>query len=1573
VVRDAPVLDGFHPVVQRWFRERFESPTAPQTGGWPSIQSGRDTLIAAPTGSGKTLAAFLACLDDLLRRALAGDLDDTTHVVYISPLKALSNDVQRNLEVPLAELAVVAAREGLALPPIRVAVRTGDTPAGERSKMARRPPHILVTTPESLYILLTAERGRAGLSRTRTIIIDEIHAVAADKRGAHLALSIERLERLVVQGGGAPPVRIGLSATQRPIELIGRLLVGTGRPAPHIVDAGWAREIDLAIELTDDELGAVPTNEQFGRIYDRIAEMVREHHTTLVFVNTRRLVERVSHALEGRLGADQVVAHHGSMSRERRLEAERKLKAGAVQCAVATASLELGIDVGRVDLVVQLGSPRAVATLMQRIGRSGHSLGATPKGRLFPTTRDQLVELVALCRAVDGGRLDAIALRTAPLDILAQQVVAMAACEELVEDELYALCRRAAQYAELARGEFDQIVTMLTEGVGSRHGRVTAHLLRDGINGVIKARRGARLAAITCGGAIPDLATYAVVQVPEETPVGTLDEDFAIESSSGDIFLLGNTSWRIVRLEGTRVLVEDASGQPPTVPFWLGEAPARTAELSHEVGALRAEVGAALAAGETIAELVARMTALQVPHPAAAQLVAYLAAGWTALGALPSQDRVIAERFFDDAGGMQLILHAPFGGRINRAWGLALRKRFCRSFNFELQAAATDDGIVLSLGQAHSFPLEEVFQFLRSATAREVLIQAVLAAPVFGVRWRWNSTRALAVLRRRNGKKVPPQLLRMRTEDLLGLVFPMQQACLENVVGDIELPDHPLVFETMRDCLQEYLDADGLIALLGRMERGELEMLARDVVEPSPLSHEIINANPYAYLDDAPLEERRTRAVNLPRGLRGEVEGGDGARVIDAAAIAQAEDEARPEVRDRDELHDVLMSMWVLPLVDGGAPAWAVMEGVEAAWRGWFDELAARGRVEVLGWIDPDGRERRGWAPAERAARAAAALTGDDDGLLEVVGALLAYSGPRSAEELVAALGVARDRIDAVLLRLEGEGVALRGDFLGTGLAFCDRRMLARIHRLTLGRLRREIEPVPPAALMRFLLRWQRVARGSQLIGGDGLVRVIEQLQGFESAAGAWEREILPARLHGYEREWLDSLCFAGEVAWARLSPREPASAAEAGPAARSKEAPRGRASSAAPPVVAADGSGPARSAGALALDPESIGTPGSAAAGVLDPESIGTPAAILPRARSAGSLGPPLAPARSAGAGAAPPAETQRARTPTRAAPLALLLRADLPWLRASSPVAPPDAANLGEAALAVHAALVGRGASFLADLVGALGRPPLQIEDALWELVAAGLATADGFASLRVLVERRRGESRSLFDTDGSASKDRDRDSDRPSPRGWATAVKRARERDLLRPGHALRALPTSAGRWSLLAPPDPTAADPDRAARQLLCRYGVVFRDLLARESCLPPWRELLIALRRMEARGEIRGGRFVSGFMGEQFALPEAVEGLRALRRPPVGTPETVRVAATDPLNLVGVTSPGPRVPAVIGNAVLYRNGVPLASIEAGELIQRDRLEEGEEVEPDLTYHPPIRLHLEAFQTALPLGG
>jgi ATP-dependent helicase Lhr and Lhr-like helicase len=1610
------VLDAFHPLVSGWFRERFGAPTDAQREGWPHIAAGADVLIAAPTGSGKTLAAFLACLDDLVRRGLDQPLPDRTQIVYISPLKALSNDVQRNLQAPLAELAERAAREGLRFPDIRVAVRTGDTPASERAKLAKRPAHILVTTPESLFILLTTRSGRAALGDVRTVIVDEIHAIAGDKRGAHLGLSLERLDRLAVQTRGGAPVRVGLSATQRPIERIARLLVGSYRALPHVVDAGHRRELDLAIEITDDELGAVASNEQFSRVYDRIAELVLQHRSTIVFVNTRRLVERAAAALEQRLGEEHVVAHHGSMSRALRLAAEQKLKHGLVKCAVATASLELGIDVGTVDLVVQLGSPRSIATLLQRVGRSGHHLGGTPKGRMFALTRDQLLECAALVRGIRRGNLDAITLRDAPLDILAQQIVAACAAEDIPEAELVAMIRGATCYADLAAPQLEQILDMLSEGVSGRRGRVGAYVHRDRVAGMLRARRGARLAAVTSGGAIPDNNAYQVVQWPEETPVGTVDEDFAIESSAGDIFQLGNTSWRIRRVEAGRVMVEDARGLPPTIPFWVGEAPARTRELSDEVSDLRAEIDRRLTDGEGQDGVAAWLASeATMPARAAQQAIAYLAASRAALGALPTCDLVIAERFFDEGGGMQLVVHSPLGGRINRAWGLALRKKFCVSFDFELQAAATDDGIVISLGQPHSFALDSVFAFVPSTQTREVLVQALLDRPMFEIRWRWNVTRSLTVLRRKGGKKVPPHLVKMRAADTLSVVFPQAQACAENIVGPREVPDHPLVFETIRDCLVEALDCEGLRTVLERLERGDIRVLARDTVEPSPLSHELINANPYAYLDDAPLEERRTRAVQLRRGLPA-VEG-DASGVLDDEAIARAVDEVAPVVRDVDELHDALLALWLVP------------EGMVASHGDALAALAASGRAARLTW-----GEHVAWVATERLG-AARAVLGDDvasapmlptptwatcpareQAIIKIVGGHLDHRGPVSTRALAAELGLALDDVLGALLALEADGAILRGEFTARAGAarsarvtrqvrdelasaddrdvladreWCNRRVLARIHRLTLAKLRREIEPVSAAALTRFLTRWQRVATGTQLIGADGLARVVEQLQGFETAAGAWERELLPARLHGYDASWLDQMCLAGAVVWCRLSPRKTEAEVETlepdDERALADELAHAIAGGldvvALPPRLRAAfdaGEHAARDAFASGLDETLVNGACSAVANALAGHATRRQAALVAAAvmaavarratpggtddcdRSAAALA-----TRAIAAAFARPTRTTR-NAPSRSAPLALLLRRDVEWLRACAAALRSGGELFAPSAVAarVRDHLATRGASFLADLVTTIDAAPDAIEDALWELVGAGHATADGFASLRVLVVRGRGEVKSHFDRALGAA---------PTVRKWQDAVRRARTRDREHPGHALRALPTAAGRWSLLPALDDTrdaTSDAEACARQLLLRYGVVFRDLLVRESTLPPWRDLLVVLRRLEARGEIRGGRFVSGFVGEQFALPEALEELRAVRNPGPRA-DVVRVAATDPLNLVGVTSPGPRVPSVLGNAVLYVDGQAVASLEAGELVMRAALPAGARVDADLAYHPPPRAAFAVPQAALPL--
>ncbi|MEO5631138.1 MAG: DEAD/DEAH box helicase [Nitrospiraceae bacterium] len=1458
-------LSRFHPIIAEWFYRQIGQPTDVQVQAWPAIQSGADVLIAAPTGSGKTFAAFLSCIDHLFKQALARELDDHTQVLYVSPLKALSNDIQKNLQQPLAEIGNAAMSAGLLMPELRVLVRTGDTPMTERQQMLKRPPHILVTTPESLYILLTAEKSRRLLQTVRTVIVDEIHAVAPNKRGAHLALSLERLEALTL----TTPQRIGLSATQRPIETVARFLVGNRQTAQttlfapltpdasrltspcQIIDVGHKREMDLAVEVPKDELSAVATNAIWADVYDRVAELVRQHRSTLVFVNTRRLAERVSHSLEERLrdlGADVVAAHHGSLSRQIRLSAEERLKRGKTRVVVATASLELGIDIGTVDLVCQIGSPRAIATCLQRVGRAGHWIKAVPKGRLFAMTRDDLLECAALMRAIRTGVLDRIAVPPAPLDILAQQLVATAATQTWQEDDLFDLCRRADPYRELARSEFDQVLRMLADGIATNRGRGLAYLFHDRVNRRIKGRRGARLAAITCGGAIPDTANYAVVAEPEGTVVGSVDEDFAVESLAGDIMLLGNTSWRIKGVEMGKVRVEDAHGAPPNIPFWRGEAPSRTAELSSEVSRLRGDLDDLLFSGDSLSTQHSALRWLQqecaLDQRGAQQAIEYVLAGKAVLGTVPTQQTIVAERFFDESGGMQLVLHTPFGGRINRAWGLALRKRFCVTFDFELQAAATDNGIVISLGEKHSFPLEAVFGFLHSQTLREVLLPAVLQAPMFMTRWRWNVSRSLVLLRFSHGKKVPPQIQRMKAEDLLGAVFPDAMACQDNIVGERtrQIPDHPLVNETLRDCFTEAMDLDGLTALLKQIEDGAIRCVAVDTPMPSPFSHEILNANPYAFLDDAPLEERRARAVEMRRTLPAQLAGEVGA--LDPAAIEEVQRQSWPVVRDPDELHDALLTLRWLPVEE--VKDWAI-HLPRLTEEGRAVELNVRG--EVLG-VRSEAQEVRGWVATEHQAQVETVFaSGDDTALDAIVLGWMESIGPTTAMELGTRLHRSIQAIDQSLVRLETSGQVLRGQFrpnselrtqhselAGAGPPeWCHRRLLARIHRLTIGRLRKEVEPVTAHEFMRFLFQWQHVSPGSRLHGEAGLLDIIAQLAGFEASASAWEPHLLRTRLAKYEPELLDRLCLSGAVSWGRLSPH--------------------------------------------------------------------------PRLAHVGDL-------------------ERRRIIPTSVAPISIFPREESEWLRDIShddaaSNGPDPFAQLSSVAQDLRRTLHERGASFFADLVRMTNHLPTEVEEGLWELVAVGLVTADGFDNLRALMDPRR-----------------------------RRAEGRERSR---RPRH-------SAGRWALLrqaAGPQSSAISSEPAtlvtsrltpyascsiepvARQLLRRYGVVFRDLLGREALALSWRDLLVQYRRMELQGEIRGGRFVSGFTGEQFALPEAVESLRAVRKlnESGAASHDIKLSASDPLNLAGVILPGPRVPAVPSNFVVFRDGAVVRAVLGREAADR----------------------------------
>jgi ATP-dependent helicase Lhr and Lhr-like helicase len=1500
-------LQSFHPAVAAWFAAAFPAPTPAQLAAWEAIRGGRHALVAAPTGSGKTLAAFMVAIDELIRAGLDGELADETRLVYVSPLKALSNDIRINLEQPIAGIRAELARRGLPDVEITTVVRTGDTPQRERTAMRRRAPHIVVTTPESLYILLGSESGRRMLATTRSVIVDEIHALAPNKRGTHLALTLERLQALCRR----PLLRIGLSATQRPIDEVARYLVGTNSIAPdgtpdcRIVDIGHVRERDLAIVMPPAPLAPVMSNEVWEGVYDQLAGLAREHRTTLLFVNTRRAAERAARHLSERLGKEVVAAHHGSLSRELRLDAEQRLKSGQLRVLCATASLELGIDIGDVELVCQLGSPRSIAALLQRVGRSGHSVGGTPKGRLFPQSRDDLAECVALLDAVRRGELDTLKLVHNALDVLAQQIVAEVAAAECSEDALFDRVRRAWPYAGLDRATYAGVVRMLAEDFSTRRGPRGAYLHRDAVNGILRPRRAARLTALTSGGAIPDTADYQVLLEPQSIVVGTLNEDFAVESLAGDVFQLGNTSYRVKKVEQGKVRVEDAQGAPPSMPFWLGEAPGRSDALSAAVSRLRAEIAARLDAGpperhdteppvgaataaiddaagsskrdvDAIAAMAA--PALQpaiawlvddvgIAEDAARPLVEYYASTRRALGVLPTHDELAIERFFDESGGTQLVIHSPYGSRVNRAWGLALRKRFCRTFNFELQAAATEDAIILSLSTSHSFPLDDVTRYLHSNSVRDVLVQALLDAPMFGIRWRWNASIALALPRFSGGRKTPPQLQRMRAEDLLATVFPDQVACAENLVGERQIPDHPLVAQTLHDALHEAMDIDGLVAMLQRFEAGQLRFVCRDLTSPSPLAAEVLTARPYAYLDDAPLEERRTQAV-LNRRLVDQESADDFGR-LDPDAIAAVREEAWPTPRDAEEMHATLLELGFVGTVEAAG---------ERGWSGWLATLVAERRATCL--QPQTARERLAggaggqelasklapaaaaqatlpcpalmYIAAERlpqwqALHAAATLSppitapvdyadrewSAEEATVDLLRARLTGLGPTTVARLAVDFALPPQVIEAGLVALESEGYVMRGHFTpgSDDVEWCERHLLARIHRYTVRRLRREIEPVEPRDFMRFLFDWQRVAPGQQMHGPDALATILAQLEGFEAPAAAWEADLLPARLAGYEISWLDDLCLAGRVTWSRL---------------------------------------------------------------------------------------------RAAASGGGEPAAG-----PVRSTPVVLLQRRNLPlWsaLAARARGSQPAPA-LSSRAARVAGVLAENGALFFDELLDAAHLLHTELENALAELVAVGAVSSDSFVGLRALLLP-------------------------PSKRG-STSSRRGRRRV---PHYGV----DNAGRWSLTrrdAAPEadgksrraPAPLVPDhveRVVHTLLRRYGVLSWRLLDREApWLPPWRDLVRVCHRLEARGEIRGGRFIAGLSGEQFALPEAIAVMRKVRQQPAeGT--LVAVSGVDPLNLVGSIVAGARVPAVIGARVLYRDGVPVASVVAGSFTALVPMDEAE---------------------------
>lgn len=1535
------ILETMHPAVRMWFEGKFPlGPTPPQEQAWGHIAARRNTLVAAPTGSGKTLAALLIAIDNLYKAHASGEnVEQQTQVVYVSPLKALATDISENLQRPLREIAECARKLGFEPPDLTVFVRSGDTPQSERAAALKKPPTFVITTPESFYLLLTAEKSREMLRTAKTVIVDEIHAVARDKRGSHLALSLERLEHIC----DAPPTRIGLSATQRPLEVIARLLVGVNRPC-EIVDIGHQRNLDIALHFPDTEPEAVASHEQTAEVLAHIAELVKQHRTTLVFVNTRRMAERIAHQLGEVLGEGEVAAHHGSLSKDRRLRVEARLRAGDLKALVATASLELGIDIGPVELVCQLGSPRSIAVFLQRVGRSNHSRYGTPKGRLFPFTRDELVECAALMRAVRDGRLDAVEPPIAPRDILVQQLVAEAAAENWKTDELYRLVRQAAPYSELAREDFDEALGFACEGVACGHGQKGAYLRWDRVNNEVSARRAARLAAITSGGAIPDVADYRVVLDPDDTFIGTVHEDWAVESMAGDIFLLGTHSWRIRRVERGIVRVVDAEGAPPTLPFWLGEAPGRTAELSEEVGALRELVeehlhgkhllvdsdsnrqinGLGLANEDTehssndpdAAELSApssrpdadrlRRAAAEleaqcgIPSEAAAFIVNYLAASRKLLGTLPSHRRIVVERFFDETGGMQLVVHNPRGSRVNRGFGLALRKRFCRTFDFELQAAANDDAIVLSLGPQHSFPLEEIARYVTSSTAEEVLEQAVLPTPIFSTRWRWNLNRALTVLRFKGGKRNPPQIQRMEADDVMAAVFPSLAACQDNAAGpNIEIPDHLLVRQTVSDALREALDIDRLKGLLQEIEEGSVEMHFIDTPEPSPLSHEVLNGKPFTFLDDAPLEERRTQAVAMRRGL-------DPSLIAEpeATAIERVREEVAPAPRDADELHDVL--------------SWLVAMPAREEWRDWFSELAERSRAAaifvkreigdsaVFGTAEdetepasnsqnetkaielwnaaemrdevaalwpqaqadtnasnledpltqaraalwPNGQADTSRAPAEQPSN----LPADPaEAAVKLLRGHLDITGPITATELAATTALPLSTVRTALAELETQGYVLQGNWeptamvtAATDLSSTPSEQAADANRPTEPASQNLIAAETQWCARRLLLRihhYSKKKRRSQTepVTAQDFMRFLLRWQhvapGCQVRGTAGLRRVIE-QLQGWE---LPAASWEEDVLARRVASYTPGRLDE------------------------------------LCMSGEVVW-------GRFSPSSSG----------------------RSSGGSSSSSRTSSNRSGPSRATPITLAMREDTDWLLAA--IRGEETPELPEAGATAEIleALEAKGARFLAELAADTGRLPTDVENGLGDGIARGLLTADSFGALRSLLNRTRTNQHFK--------------QYRPPIPNQISRGNRRRWRSRT---------PRVSGRWALLPSPE-IGGDPDELAElfaeQLLARWGVVFRDVFVLENSAIPWRDVLWALRRLEARGIVRGGRFVTGFTGEQFALPEAAADLRFVRRQPRNG-QQITLNATDPLNLTGPILGTPRIPAVRTRQFTLKDGLP----------------------------------------------
>jgi len=1492
--------------VRTWFERRFGSPSRAQELGWPVIAEsqrspGHDVLLCAPTGSGKTLAAFMWAINRLVLEAENDALIDEVSVLYVSPLKALANDIRLNLEEPLSGVKAVASEFGLKLAAIRAGLRTGDTPAGERTAMLKRPPHILVTTPESLFILLTSPRFREKLRAVRYIIVDELHAVAGNKRGAHLMVTLERLERMVRQGGAPRPARIGLSATLNPIETLAAFLAGAEvdsggerhpRPVRIVRADDSVRSLDLKIIAPGPELGSLATHQHWEAMYDALASLIREHRTTLIFTLSRRWAERIALALQKRVGVDAVMAHHGSLARAERLMAEQRLKRGELKAIVATASLELGIDVGAVDLVCQVDSPKSISAAIQRIGRSGHQLGGTPKGRFFALTVDDLLECASAVRAIKRGHLDEVEVPSGCLDVAAQQIVAIAAEEDEIGDaELLRLLRRTHNFATLDVTNLQRLLEEMATQLPERIQGAAPKIFYDRAGARVRARRGARLAAITSGGTIPESGNYDVVIASEGRKIGDVEEDFAQESMRGDIFSLGSMPWRILGISKNRLMVEGAPGMAPSLPFWQTEAAGRSPALSAEVCDVRRRVAAFLAepgrgngAGEAAAvRWLVEECALE--ENAAKQAVDYVRAGVAALGAVPDEQTLVVERFFDGLGGTQIVIHSPRGIRVNRGLGLALRKRLCQSFDFEIQASAIDDAVLLALNSRHSFSLEYVLTMLNARTVREVLIQALLDAPMFEVRFRHVATRALSVIRSNRGRKVPAWIQRLRSQELITALFPQRNACLDNRPVTIDVPEHFIVRESVRECLEESTDLPRLVKLLEGLEDGSVRAVMADNVAPSAFAHRVLLAWDYSFLDDGERANRRSRTVTMNRAMAEDVlREEDLAEMLSGEAIATVVAEASgyapvSRARNRDELYEILRAHGALP-ADALAEravgdAHEIIAALEAAGRVLRTRVVPEAPQMMIAAEDaaifaaayPRASFEQGEAGSARARDAAAADGGSevptaasasaapgaadaDAAREELVRRALATSGPTTANDLTTRLWMAVADVEGKLASLEAKGSVFRGHFTTrrsddvanahgarANEQWCDRYVLERIHRQTLNRLRSEIEPCSDSEFAAFRLQWQHVGDSSLPPDRDGVGAVIEQLRGLAFTPEFWERSILAGRIHGYRPEHLDLLCMSGDIVWVAVPVEE---------ATRADELP--------------------------------------------------TQVAFLPRRYPLVRLG-----------------EAREITDPKERA---------------------------------VYAVLGERGAQYLDQVAERSGLSERDALGALWRLAAAGMVSNDSFAPLR------------LFWSDPDAAR---------------VVASGSEHRGFSRHDAALRARLKSSlsGRWSQIESMANSARDGNGAhaaqngddherrqrsrglldgekefAKLLLARNGILSREMLALESVSVSWNEIVFALRRMEYAGTIRRGYFVRSLSGEQYALPEAVEKLRAMRALNPSAEPPIALSAADPANPYGVLIPGCGITRDPANLVVIRAGRVILGLAGRTLVTPAQLDDDE---------------------------